>query len=78
MPGDSSGCRLHAASCLRQARRAKNPETVENLTAMAEAWTRLAAEMEADQKLLQTIYEMKFPEPYETVPFLLNLRLGSR
>jgi hypothetical protein len=77
MPGDPRGCRLHAARCLKRARRAKDPETAKNLAAMAATWNMLAAVHESDQRLLQTIYEMKFPEPYETLPFLLNLRSGS-
>jgi hypothetical protein len=62
---------------LRRARRAKNPETAKSFAAMAETWNMLAAQMESDQRLLHTIYEMKFPEPYETLPFLLNLRSRS-
>jgi hypothetical protein len=77
MPGDPQGCRFHAARCLKRARRTKNSEAAKNLAAMAETWKMLAAQIESDQRLLHAIYEMKFPEPYETLPFLLNLRSGS-
>jgi hypothetical protein len=41
---------------------------------LAETWTRLAAELESDQALLQAISELEFSEPYEALPLALKLR----
>ena len=43
-------------------------------TALAETWTRLAAELDSDQALLRTISELEFSEPYEALPLALKLR----
>ena len=44
---------------------------------MAETWNRLAAEMEADQTLLNAISEMDFGEPHDALPNALKLRFES-
>jgi hypothetical protein len=46
----------------------------QNLTAMAETWTKLAAEIESDQVLLRTLSQLEFGDPYEALPLALNLR----
>jgi hypothetical protein len=74
MPGNPDQCRLNAARCLRLAERARRPETRETFTALAETWTRLAAELESDEALLRTISELEFCEPYEALPLALKLR----
>jgi hypothetical protein len=46
----------------------------QNFVALAETWTKLAAELEADQALLHALFELEFSEPYDAVPLALNLR----
>jgi hypothetical protein len=74
MPGNSEQCRLNAARCIRLAKRARRPEVRENFTALAETWTRLAAELESDGALLRALSELEFSEPYYALPQALKLR----
>jgi hypothetical protein len=74
MPGNPEQCRLNAARCLKLAKRARRPEMRESLTALADTWTRLAAEHESDEALLRAISELQFSKPYEALPLALNLR----
>ena len=74
MPGNPEQCRLNAARCLKLAKRARRAEMRESLTALADTWTRLAAEHESDEALLRTISELEFSEPYEALPLALKLR----
>jgi hypothetical protein len=71
MPGDPAKCRLYAARYLELSKRAKNPARRQNLAALAEIWTKLAAEFESDQAPLSEIYVY---EPFYAVPDALNLR----
>ena len=73
MPGDPALCRLCAARYLELSRRAKNPARRQNLAALAEMWTKLAAEFEADQLLLNALSEINFEEPFYAMPEALNL-----
>jgi hypothetical protein len=73
MPGNPEQCRLNAARCLKLAKRARRPETRETFTALAETWTRLAAELESDEALLRAISELQFSEPYDALPRALKL-----
>jgi predicted nucleic acid-binding Zn ribbon protein len=73
MPGNPHQCRLNAKRCLKLAEHARRPEMRQTFTALAETWTRLAAELEADQTLLQAISEMEFSEPYYALPSALKL-----
>jgi hypothetical protein len=74
MPGNPEQCRLNAARCLKLANRARRPEMRQSLTALADTWTRLAAEHESDEALLRAISELEFRKPYEALPLALNLR----
>ena len=74
MPGDPEQCRLNAVRCLKLAERATAPARRESLAALAETWTRLAAEFESDQALLRTLSDLEFNEPCYTMPSALNLR----
>jgi hypothetical protein len=74
MPGNPDQCRLNAKRCLRLAEHARRPEMRAAFTALAETWTRLAAELDSDQALLRTISELEFSEPYEALPLALKLR----
>ena len=74
MPGDPAKCRLYAARYLELSKRAKNPARRQNLAALAKLWTKLAAEYEADQPLLNALSEINFDEPFYAVPEALNLR----
>jgi len=73
MPGNPRQFRLYAMRYLKLAERAKRPEMRQTFTALAETWTRLAAELESDQALLQAISEMELSEPYYTLPRALKL-----
>ena len=74
MPGDPQECRLNALRCLTLARRARRPEARQNFAALAETWTKLAAELESDQALLRALSEFESSEPYEALPVALGLR----
>jgi hypothetical protein len=74
MPADPHECRRNAARCLALARRVSKPETRQNLTLMAETWTKLAAEIESDQALLATLHELELGEPSYTLPLALGLQ----
>jgi|RhiMetStandDraft_4_1073278.scaffolds.fasta_scaffold191850_2 hypothetical protein len=73
MPGNPEQCRLNAARCLKLAKRARRAEMRESLTALADTWTRLAAEHESDEALLRAISELEFSEPYEALLQALKL-----
>jgi hypothetical protein len=74
MPGNPEQCRLNAARCLKLAKRARKPEMRETFTALADTWTRLAAELQSDEALLRALSELDFSEPYEALPLSLKLR----
>jgi hypothetical protein len=74
MPGNPEQCRLNAARYMELSKRAKNRARRANLAALANMWTRLAAELEADQRLLNTLSEISFDEPFYAVPDALKLR----
>jgi hypothetical protein len=76
MPGDPAQCRLYAARYLERSRRAKNRERRANLAALAKLWTKLAAELESEQALLNTLSEINLDEPFYAVPEALNLRVA--
>jgi hypothetical protein len=65
---------MNAARCSKLAERARRPEMRRAFKALADTWTRLAAELESDQALLRAISEMEFSEPYEALPLALKLR----
>jgi hypothetical protein len=74
MAGDPDECRLNAASCVELAGTAV-PSECEALLALAETWKRLAAEFEADARLLQALGQLHLgSEPYEVLLRALNLR----
>jgi hypothetical protein len=76
MPGNPDECRLNATRCSELARTATTSESCQALIALAEAWKRLAAELEADQMLLDVLSELELnSQPYD--PLLLALKLHS-
>ena len=76
MPGDPAQCRLYAARYFKLSERAKDPARRANLAALAKLWTKLAAELESEQPLLNTLSEINFDEPFYAVPVALNLRVA--
>ena len=68
MLGNPEQYRLNAARCLKLSKRAKNPARRADLAALAGMWTKLAAELEADQPLLNALSEINFDEPFDAVP----------
>ena len=52
----------------------RTPHARQSLAALAETWTKLAAELESDQALLNALSEINFDEPFYAVPEALNLR----
>ena len=57
MPGNPHECRAAAAQCSKVAQNAITSEC-DALFALANTWKRLAAELEADQMLLQALSEL--------------------
>ncbi len=74
MPGDPNECRLNAALHLRLANRASTPEIRQSFAILAETWTRLAAELESEQALLNTLSELEFDQPNYVLPVALRLQ----
>jgi hypothetical protein len=74
MPGDPAKCRSNAARYAELSQLAKDPARRERLVALAETWTRLAAELEADEALLNALSELQFDEAFYALPKALNLR----
>jgi hypothetical protein len=62
MPGDPNECRVNATVHLTLADGASNAETRESCAALAETWTRLAAELESEQALLNKLSELEFDQ----------------
>ena len=68
MPGDPNECRQNAANCAELAWTAA-PSESEAFLALAAAWKRLAAEFEADARLLQALGDIHLgSKPYEALP----------
>ena len=74
MPCNPEQCRLNAVRYLELSKRAKNRTRRANLAALAKMWTKLAAELESEQALLNALSEISFDEPFYAVPEALNLR----
>ena len=72
MPGDPAQCRLYAARYLELSERAEEPARRESLAALAGMWTKLAAELESEQVLLNALSELELDEP--SVPEASNPR----
>jgi len=78
MPGNPHECRLNAAHCSELAKTAVTSEC-RALLALADTWKRLAAELEADQSLLQVLSELDLSsQPYEAFLFALNIHPGLK
>jgi len=74
MPGDPNECRQNAANCAELARAAA-PSEREAFLALAATWKRLAAEFEADARLLQALGDLHLgSKPYEALLLALNIR----
>jgi hypothetical protein len=46
----------------------------QNLTALAETWTKLAAQLESDEALLNALSELEVSEPIDALTLALKLR----
>jgi hypothetical protein len=74
MLGDPKECRLTAARCLRLAELASNPVKRHSLDTLAATWTKLAAELESDQALLNALLALELGEPHYELAVALKLR----
>jgi hypothetical protein len=65
MPGDPQECRAHARNCAAMAEQARTPAHRQTLKELEQAWLKLAADLEANQALLEA-----YPpgEPYDGLP----------
>jgi hypothetical protein len=59
---------LPSIGCARE-----NASNARQFGIMASLWTKLAAETEFDQMLLSALSQLELGEPYEALPFALNL-----
>jgi hypothetical protein len=73
LPGDPNHCRIHAARCIALSKRAWRPEVRRAFTDLAELWSRLAAETDADEMLYRVLCEIEFGEPQHALPRALKL-----
>lgn len=69
----SHQCHLNAERCLRLAKRARRSAMRENLMALAEAWTKLAAQLESDEALLDALSKLEINEPMDDLVVALKL-----
>ena len=84
MPGNPHECRVNAAQCSKLAQNAITSECDDAITsecdafvALAKTWKKLAAELEADQMLLQALSELHLTsQPYEALLCALNIHPG--
>jgi hypothetical protein len=74
MPGDPNECRLNAICHLRLADGASDAEARASFAVLAETWTRLAAELESEQALLNILSELEFDQTCYVLPVALKLR----
>src|SRR4029453_73719 len=73
MPGNPPEGRVNAAQCSKLAQNAITSEC-DAFFALANAWKKLAAELEADQMLLQALWELHLTsQPYEALLCALNI-----
>jgi hypothetical protein len=76
MPGNPHECRVNAAHCSRVAQNVITSEC-DAFLALANTWKKLAAELEADQMLLQALSELHLTsQPYEALLCALNIHPG--
>jgi hypothetical protein len=59
MPGDPKECRQHALSCMLLAKEATTSQSRQTLQNLSQSWTRLAAELEDAQALLNALNGME-------------------
>ena len=52
----------------------QDPARRQRLASLAQTWTKLAAELESDQALLNALSEINIDEPFYALPEALNLR----
>ena len=78
MPGNPHECRLNAAHCSELAKTVVTSEC-QSLLVLADTWKRLAAELEADQSLLQVLSELHLSsQPHEALLIALNIHPGLK
>jgi hypothetical protein len=78
MADDPHDCRLNAKRCLELAGSAATPEDRQAWLALAETWKQLAAEMDSEEALLQTLAEMDLVrEPWNALPEALHLSFAA-
>ena len=65
---------LIRGALLKAIRAGQRPREAPASRVLAETWTKLAAELESDQPLLNALAEINFEEPFYAVPEALNLR----
>lgn len=58
---------------MRLAERARRPEMRQNLTTLAETWTKLAAQLESDEALLSVLSKLEVGEPIHALTLALKL-----
>jgi hypothetical protein len=76
MPGNPHECRVKPPQCSKLAQNAITSEC-DAFFALADTWKRLAAELEADQMLLQALSELHLTsQPYEALLRALNIHPG--
>jgi len=73
MSGNPHECRLHAERCSRLAQDAPEAKRRLHYTELAKMWTRLAAEIESDNRLLGALSELESSAPYDALPRALKL-----
>jgi hypothetical protein len=68
MPGDPKECRQHARNCMVLAKEATTAQSKQTFHNLAQSWTRLAAELEQAQVLLDALNGVESKRSPESAP----------
>jgi hypothetical protein len=61
MPGDPKECRQHALNCVRLAQTSSTPQAREQFASLANAWLRLATDLEQARAFLDAMDDADEP-----------------
>ena len=74
MPGNSYQCRINAARYAALSKRAWRPEVSRAFQELADIYSRLSAEIDADENLYRALCDIELGEPQDALPRALNIR----
>jgi hypothetical protein len=73
LPGNADQCRINAARYIALSKRAWRPEVSQAFRDLAQIYSRLAAENDADGNLYRALCDIDLSEPHDELPRALNI-----